>query len=170
MQWRKGNHTEQKMHSEVLPGVLQSPVLQHLLLRSCSSPQNNTENRFIFVQICAARSLWSVSNNCLYSCLFLMFIFHFQPPTDVSLAAPDSFNALIHPCMLPGQFFHSLFPYTLLQQTQKSLTKPEAHWALTTRGSIAVQNPGKHQVLNVSQQHQHLPPHLPCQGCYFQIF
>lgn len=167
MLWGKGNHTEQKMP---LRGVARSPVLQHSLLRSCTSPPNNTENRFISVQVRAARSLRSVSNSCLYSCLFLMFIFHFQPPTDVSLAAPDSFQSSHSPLRAAWALFHSLFPCTLLQLTQKTLTKAEAQWALTARGLIALQNPGKHQVLNVSQQHQHLPPHPPCQGCYFQIF
>lgn len=104
MQRGQGNHTA----SEVLSGALHSAVLQHSLLRSCTSPHSNKESRFLSVQVRAARSLRSVSNNSLYSCLFLMFIFHFQPPTDMSLAAPDSFQCSHSPLHAAW----ALFPFT----------------------------------------------------------
>lgn len=170
MQWGQGNHTQQEMPVRGAVWSLCSAVLQHSLLRSCTSPHNNTESKFLSVQVPAARSLRSVSNNSLYSCLFLMFIFHFQPPTDMSLAAPDSFQCSHSPLHAAWALFPFTFSLHPSAVTQKTLTKPEAHWALTALDLIAVQNPGKHQLLNVSQQHQHLPPCPRCQGCYFQIF
>lgn len=124
-------------------------------LSQCKSMQ---QGRFDLFQTAAAIPVCSW---CLFFPFSLLLMCHLQHLT--------ASNALIHPWVLPEHFFHSLFPYTLLELTQKALTKPEAHWAFTAQGLIAVQNPGKHRVLNVSQQHQDLPPHPPCQGCYFQI-
>lgn len=159
-----------RWRSEVLPGAVHSPVLQHSALRSCTSPHSNVEiglspcksvqqGHFDLFQTTASVLVCSC---CLFFTFSLLLMCHWQHLT--------ASNALIHPCVLPEHFFHSHFPCTLLQLTQTTLTEPEAHWALTARSLIVVQNPGKHRVLNVSQQHQHLPPHPPCQGCYFQIF
>lgn len=168
MQWRKGNHREQKMHSEVLPGVLQRSCSTH-----CWGAAHHLKQYRTQVYLCA-----NLCSEVTLICSKQLPLFLSVPDVSFSLSAsywcvtsstwqPQCSHS---PLRAAWALFPFTFPYTLLQLTPKILTKPEARWALAARGSIAVQNPGKHQVLNVSQQHQHLPPHLACQGCYFQIF